>query len=92
VAEHTKAELDAMTDKAAAIARAEPLGGLRAEYAGIVAGALAAQFPGVPGLDRIVIACAHHMSALGANDVSGAVLVHVLAEAGLRIGGAATGD
>lgn len=92
MAEHSKAELDAMTDNAARIVRGAPLDGPMAEYARHVAGFLAVQFPGVPDLDRVVVACAHYMSAIGAEWIGGATLVRILAEAGLRIGEARGGD
>jgi hypothetical protein len=85
VADYTKADLDAMLDKAAETIRAGTLDGPRAEYADAVAGLLAVQFPGVPELPRIALACAQHVSALGAAGVRPAVIVHVLGAAALRL-------
>jgi hypothetical protein len=89
MSEHTKADLDAMTDRSEEILRDAPFapGSPQAAYAQEVAGLLAVQFPGVPELSRITLACAHYMSAVADAGLGSATLVHVLGEAGLRIGG-----
>lgn len=86
----TKADLDAMTDKAAQIIRDAPFtpGDPSQQYAEKVAELLRTQFPGVPELSRITLACAHYMSAIADEGLGSATLVHVLGEAALRIGGA----
>jgi hypothetical protein len=92
VAEHTKADLDAMTDRGVRILRDAPFapGSPQAAYAHSVAGLLAVQFPGVPELSRITLACAHYMSAIADAGLGSATLVHVLGEAGLQLGEQAT--
>lgn len=85
MADYTKAELDAMTDKAAEAVREGQLGGLQARYADTVAEALAVQFAGTPGLSRVALACAQHMSALAAEGVPAVVIVHILGAAALRL-------
>lgn len=85
MAEYTKAELDAMTDKAAEAVREGTLDDLQALYADKVAGYLAVQFPGTPGLHRIVLACSQYIAALGVEGVPVATVVHILGAAGLRL-------
>jgi hypothetical protein len=85
VAEYTRAELDAMTDKAAETIREGTLSGLKAQYADTVAEALAVQFPGIPELPRIALACAQHMSALAAERVPTVTIIHILGAAALRL-------
>lgn len=85
MAEYTKAELDAMVDKAAETVREAPLSSLKAQYADTVAEALAIQFPGIPDVPRIVLACAQHMAALADAGVPAVSIVHILGAAGLRL-------
>lgn len=85
MAEYTKAELDAMTDKAAEIVRAGTLDALKAEYAATVAEILSVQFPGIPELPRIALACTHHISALADAGVPAVTIVHILGAAALRL-------
>ena len=86
MADYGKAELDAMTDSAAETLRgALPLPPLNAEYANVLAGALAVQFPDAPDLARIVLACAQHLAPLGAGGTHGAVMVSILGAAGLQL-------
>jgi hypothetical protein len=83
---YDKAALDAMIDRCAGIVRESlPLPPLLAEYADIVAGCLAVQFPDSAELPRIALACAQHMSALGAEGVESATLVRILGAAGLKL-------
>ena len=88
--EETRKELDAITEGAAGILRdAGELPPLQAEYAETVAGYLAVQFPDVPELSRIVIACASYVSALADSGVSGPAMMLILGVAGLRLAAAA---
>lgn len=91
-AEYTKEQLDGMTGKAAEIVSAARVSGLHAAYAAKVAEMLATQFPGVPELPRITLACAHYMSAIGAEGIHSAILVRILADAGLQLGEQADGE
>ena len=85
MAEPTKAELDEMNDRARDIIREGNLGSLERQYAATVARALATQFPDVPELPRIALACAQHMSALAAEGVRNVTIVHILGGAGLQL-------
>ena len=74
-----------MTDGAVTVLREVTLMPLHAEYARKAAGYLAVQFPGVPELARIVLACAQMTAPLGAEEVNGAVVVGILGAAGIRL-------
>lgn len=83
------ADLDAMAGRAKQILRDAPFppGSPQAQYAQKVAELLAVQFPGVPELPRITLACSHYMAMAAIADagLGSATLVHVLGEAALRL-------
>ena len=85
MADYDKAALDEMTDGAVSVLREVELMPLHQQYARLVSGYLAVQFPGAPELPRIVLTCAQMMAALGAEGVSGAVVVAILGDTGIRL-------
>ncbi len=92
MAELTKAGLDAATDRATMVFRhgvAPTLTALQREYADSIARDLSVQFPGVPHLDRIVIACALELCTAVAGGARADWAVAVLAGAGVALEGAA---
>jgi hypothetical protein len=80
-----KEQLDSVVGQAVETLRGERLSLLEEQYAALTADLLARQFPDVPDLGRVVVACAQHMAALGAQGAHSAVLVNVLGHTGLHL-------
>lgn len=77
-----KAALDAATDQAVMWLRSCPVSDLHGAGAAALADALTTQFPGVPGLGRLLVAIAQLLAPAAASGGSLPAVVHMIAHAG----------
>lgn len=83
---YDKAALAAETDQAVMILRTEPLSVIQAAGAVVIAETLAAEFPGVPDLGRVLVALTQVLAPLGAASCQHlASIVIVIGAAGIRL-------